>query len=279
MQSQASELTPNERVPGPKCAVVMAGRRSGDDPLARAAGAKHRALLEIEGEPMLLRVVRRLLARPGLERILINIDAPELLAEIPELVDLGDQGRVEIIRSTASPSASALESLDHADLDQGPVLVTTADHALLDDAMLDAFFSASAATDADLSFALVPRAAIEARFPEARRTYLRFRDEAYSGANLFLFRTPAARKAALFWRRVESERKRPWRIARAFGLTNLILFLSRRLDLAAALERASRVIGAQISPIPLTIAEAAVDVDKIEDLELVRKILAERAGG
>jgi GTP:adenosylcobinamide-phosphate guanylyltransferase len=255
----------------------MAGRRSADDPLARAAGASHRALLEIEGEPMLLRVVRRLIGRPGLERVLINIDAPELLEDIPELLDLRDRGRVEIIRSTESPSLSALESLDRAGLDDGPVLVTTADHALLDDAMLNAFFAASATTDADLSFALVPRATIQARFPEARRTYLSFRDEAYSGANLFLFRTPAAREAALFWRRVESQRKRPWRIARAFGITNLILFLSRRLDLESALERASRVIGAKVVPIPLAIAEAAVDVDKLEDLELVRRILAERA--
>jgi hypothetical protein len=221
--------------------------------------------------------VRRLIGRPGLERVLINIDAPELLEDIPELLDLRDRGRVEIIRSTESPSLSALESLDRAGLDDGPVLVTTADHALLDDAMLNAFFAASATTDADLSFALVPRATIQARFPEARRTYLSFRDEAYSGANLFLFRTPAARKAALFWRRVESQRKRPWRIARAFGITNLILFLSRRLDLESALERASRVIGAKVVPIPLAIAEAAVDVDKLEDLELVRRILAERA--
>lgn len=224
---------------------------------------------------MLLRVVNRLLAQPRFERILINIDAPELLDEIPELTALRDRGRVEFIRSTESPSRSVLESLEHASLDAGPVLVTTADHALLDDAMLDAFFAASEATDADLTFALVPRTVIQARFPETRRTYLPFRNEAYSGANLFYFRTPKARKAALFWRRVESQRKRPWRIALAFGIGNLILFLLRRLDLDAALVRASRVIGAKVVAIPLAIAEAAVDVDKIEDLELVRRILAE----
>ena len=142
--------------------------------------------------------------------------------------------------------------------------------------MLDQFFAASAAVEADLTFALVPRTLIEQRFPEARRTYLPFRGESYSGANLFLFRTPAARAAATFWQRVENDRKYPWRIARAFGVSNLLLFLLRRLDLRAALVRASRVVGARVSAIPLDIAEAAVDVDKIEDLELVRRILAER---
>ena len=58
---------------------MLAGRRSGNDPLAEAAGAPHRALLDIEGEPMLLRVIRRLLGRDGLEHVIVNIDAPELV--------------------------------------------------------------------------------------------------------------------------------------------------------------------------------------------------------
>jgi len=260
----------------PRCAVVLAGRRGTDDPLADADGAPHRALLDIEGEPMLLRVVGCLLARKGLDRVFVNIDAPELLDAYPEWRDLAQQGRVQIILSTDSPSRSVLESLEVAGLDEAPVLVTTADHALLDDAMLDEFFAGCAQNPADLSLAMVPRASIVARFPEAKRTYLPFRDESYSGANLFFFRTPNAKQAALFWRRVENDRKKPWRIARAFGLWSLILFVTKRLDLAGGMRRASLAIGAEVSAIPLTIAEAAVDVDKVEDLLLVRKILSER---
>ncbi len=261
---------------GPRRAIVLAGRRSENDPLALAAGAPHRALLDIEGEPMLVRVVRRLLGRATIEQVLINIDEPALLDDISELAGLRDSGVVKIMRSTDSPSRSVLESLEWADLEAGPVLVTTADHALLDDAMLDAFFRDSEQADADMTLALVPRTTIEARFPETKRTYLRFRDEDYSGANLFLFKKPRAARAATFWRRVESQRKRPWRIARAFGYSNLVLFLTRRLSLDAAFKRASKVVGARLQAIPLEIAEAAIDVDKIEDLELVRRILSER---
>jgi GTP:adenosylcobinamide-phosphate guanylyltransferase len=270
------DSSPETGSPVARRAVVLAGRRPGEDPLARAAGAPHRALLEIEGEPMLTRVVERLLARPGLERVLVNIDAPDLLRGLPALANHLETGRVELLRSTDSPSLSVLESLDRVGLGEGPVLVTTADHALLDDAMLDAFFSGDRPGAADLLVGLVSRTTIESRFPEARRTYLRFRDDAYSGANLFLFRTPAARGVAAFWRRVEQERKRPWRIARAFGLTNLLLFLTRRLSLDEAMQRASRVVGARVEAVRLPIAEAAVDVDKLDDLELVRTILAQR---
>lgn len=228
---------------------------------------------------MLVRVVERLNAWPTIERILINIDEPALLLGLPGLMTLREKGVVEFMKSTDSPSLSVLESLEWADLERGPVLVTTADHPLLDDDMLEMFFRESARLDADLTFGFVSRVTIEERFPEARRTYLRFRDGAFSGANLFLFRTPNAARAATFWRRVESERKHPWRIARAFGFGTLLLFLARRLDLDAALIRASKVIGARVEAIRMNIAEAAVDVDKIEDLELVRRILAERRGG
>ena len=267
---------------GPQRVIVLAGRRPGPDALASGDGAPHRALLDIEGEPMLVRVVRRLLGWPSVERVLVNIDRPELLGALPDFVRWREEGRVEVLQSTGSPSRSVLESLDRLGLEAGPILVTTADHALLDDAMLESFFRASeagSAGTADLCLALVPRSRIEARFPETRRTYLRFHGEAYSGANLFLFRTPAARGAALFWQRVEGLRKRPWRIARAFGLRNLLRFVMRRLTLAEGFVRVSQVLGIRVEAIPLPQAEAAVDVDKLDDLLLVRKILAERRAG
>ena len=44
----------------------------------------------------------------------------------------------------------------------------------------------------------------------------------------------------------------------------------------AALARASRVIGADVKPVVLPFAEAAIDVDKLADYELVKEILAAR---
>jgi GTP:adenosylcobinamide-phosphate guanylyltransferase len=264
---------------GPRRAILLAGRRPGPDALAEGDGATHRALLDIEGEPMLVRVTRRLLEWPSIERVLISIDRPDLLDSLPDLCRWQSEGRLEILQSTDSPSRSVLACLDLLDLAAGPILVTTADHALLDDAMLQSFFEASLASSADLCLALVPRSRIEVRFPETRRTYLRFRGEAYSGANLFLFRSPAARAAALYWQRVEGLRKRPWRIARSFGLWNLLRFVLRRLTLEDAFVQVSRVIGIRVEAIALPQPEAAVDVDKLDDLVLVRKILAERSTG
>jgi hypothetical protein len=56
----------------------------------------------------------------------------------------------------------------------------------------------------------------------------------------------------------------------------LLLFVSRLLNLDEALERASRAIGCQIRAVPLPFAEAAIDVDRPSDLDLVSEILAAR---
>lgn len=225
---------------------------------------------------MLVRVARQLLDWPTVERLFISIDTPELLEEIPFIRDAIGAGRVKILKSADSPSQSVLEALSAAGLDSGPVLVTTADHALLDTEILSAFFEAAFKSPADLAVALVPRTIIEERFPNAKRTYLGFRDDGYSGGNLFLFKNQKSKHAAEFWRRVENDRKKPWRIARAFGIGTLLLFVMRRLTLEAAMQRVSARVGTHVDAVTLAIAEAAVDVDKIEDWELVREILAER---
>jgi CMP-N-acetylneuraminic acid synthetase len=63
---------------------------------------------------------------------------------------------------------------------------------------------------------------------------------------------------------------------RGFGWRPLVLYLLGRLSLDDALARASRVIGAKIAAVVMPQPEAAIDVDKPADLELVETILARR---
>lgn len=254
-------------------ALVLAGSRREGDPLARAQGVGRRALVEVHGQPMLLRVVRSLRAVPTLGRVRISIDDPSALDTVAELEALRREGVLDTHASLDSPSRSVLDALEAW---QGPVLVTTADHALLTPEVAAHFLSECDGAAADVVVGLVRRAVVEARFPETTRTWLRFRDDDYTGANLFAFRTRDARRAAAFWTRAESFRKRPWRMISAFGPVASALFLLRRLTLDAALERASRAIGVRVRAVRLPFAEAAVDVDRPSDLELAERILSER---
>jgi hypothetical protein len=155
-------------------------------------------------------------------------------------------------------------------------LIATADNPLLTPRRVDAFCTVVADKCCDIAAGLTPSAAIKAAFPDSRRTYLKFRDEHYSGANLFALTSEAGLAAVTFWRRVERERKKPWKIVGAFGFGSLLAFALNRLTLDQAMARGSRKIGARAAAIRIPEAEAAVDVDRAEDLALAERLLRER---
>ena len=257
---------------------MLAGTRGDDDALARATGSPHRALLDFDGIPMLERVVATLEQCPAIERIWVSIDRPERLNETTGLGRRIAAQQLSVLESEPSPSASVLAARE-AIPGETPLLVTTADHALLDTAMVAHFLAAADASDADLAVGVVSEDVIRSKFPGSRRTYLRFRGGRYSGANLFALRTPEALNTVRFWRRAEQHRKRPWRLVGAFGPISLLLFALRRLDLDQTLARASQALGTRLCAIRMPQPEAALDVDHLEDYEQVLSILRERGSG
>ena len=259
-------------------ALVLAGRRGASDALADALAASdasgHHALLDVAGVPMLLRVVRTLKASPSVGRIVVSIDDPAVLDDVPELRASLADGSLACRTALDSPSRSVLDAL--ADAGAGEkVLVVTADHALLTTEMVE-HFAAHASGDADVLVAVVTATVIRAQLP---------RIDAHlpqAARRLGLGREPLrlphprgeARRGVLG--RAERFRKRPWRLVAAFGPVALLLFLLRRLDLEAALERVSRAMGVRARAIRMPWAEAAIDVDRPSDLELVNQILRQR---
>lgn len=256
--------------------LVLAGRRGPtDDPLFEVRAARHRALVDVDGVPMLVRVVRTLRAAHSVGRIIVSIDDRAAVRAVPELAALEKEGELSLRASRESPSRSVLDTLEGLGAGE-KLLVSTADHALLTPEMVDHFAAESEHSDADVNVALVRASLLRAHFPESKRTYLWLRDDGYSGANLFAFRSAEARRVAAFWVRAERFRKRPWRMIGVFGPVALLLFALRRLDLDAALKRVSRVVGARITAVPMPFPEAAIDVDHPRDLALATEILIQR---
>lgn len=253
-------------------ALVLAGQRGGGEPVAAAAGVSHKCLVPVAGVPMLARVVGALEASAAVDRIAVSIEDPGLLQSLPELSSLLAAGRLVSVVSAGTPSLSALaatEALGGA----LPLLITTADLPLLIPAIVNDFLRGSLDTGADVTAGLTPGDVLLAAYPQARRTFLRFKDGPYTGSNLFAVLSDEGLKALSFWRRVERERKRPWRIAKAFGTGSLLAYLLRRLTLEETMIRASRTIGAKVGAVRLPLAEAGIDVDKPADLVLVESIL------
>jgi hypothetical protein len=233
-------------------ALVLAGARPEADPAAAYAGVSHKALIRLAGEPLLARVVA------------VSATDPQVTALAAEL-------GCEVLAAEAGPSLSALRGVEALGT---PVLLTTSDHALLQAEWVAQFLDD--APDADVSVLLARREVVEQAAPGTRRTYLKFADGDWSGCNLFLVRSERGLGAIRLWREIEADRKRPWRIIRRLGPLTLARYLAGRLTLAEALRRLGALCGAQVAAVPSRFGLAAVDVDKPADVDLVRRIVAER---
>jgi GTP:adenosylcobinamide-phosphate guanylyltransferase len=263
------------RSAGKFAAIVLAGDRGPEDPVARAAGVSCKALAPVVGRPMVLRVLDALEDASVIDSRLVSGSSSRLLGQAPELDGLIAVGKVRWIENESSPSLSVQAALNTLS-DDHAVLVTTADHALLTPQMIDHFCTQAAETGCDVVAGLARSDLVAAAFPESRRTVTRLRDGGYCGCNLFAFLTPRADRAAAFWRRVEEQRKHPLKIVRALGFAAVLRYLLGRLTLKEGLARISVLMDARAGVVWMPDPEAAVDVDKVEDWMLAEKLLTRR---
>ncbi len=249
-------------------AIVLAGQRPGPDPLATAFGTEYKALVEIGGMPMVRHVVDTLLDCRSIAKIVV---LAQDLAAIGRV--LPHDARIVVSESGDGISAS-INRIAGTAIAPWPVFVTTADHPLLTREMIEHFLSGTG--NADLSVGMVERRVMSAAYPDNKRTWLKFADGHWSGANLFALRTSATRTALDLWAGAEKDRKTVWKLFLHFGPWLAVRALTRTIGLADALARAGRRLGMVARLVPMPQAEAAIDVDKPSDFIQAEAILASR---
>ncbi len=249
-------------------AIVLAGSRPGGDPLAAAFGTDFKALVPVGGKPMVRWPVEALLASPRFAEVRVLAQEPERIGEA-----LPASPRLKVEKSEATIAAT-LEQLCFDPTVRWPLFVTTADHVLLDEGMIDEFCDLG--ETADIAIGVVERDTLMKRLPNSRRTWIRFRSGAYSGANMFLLSGKKVLPALELWRSVEQDRKKGWALLWAFGPVNLLGAMLRLRTVHQTLESIGRRVGARVEAVDLSDPLACVDVDKLSDHGLVEQLLKER---
>lgn len=245
-------------------ALLLAGSRPGGDPFAESEGVPLKALIPVGGAPMIARPANALVASDGVERVVVLTQNPsELYGALPPECD---------VQRSSGTIASTLEDWLKAPDAEFPILVTTADHALLDFVITEEFMRDAAGVD--LAIGVVSKAALDSIIPETKRTWLRFRGEALTGANLFAFGSPTALRAIEQWRAVEQDRKKGWRLLWSLGFSVLVGALLRLRSAQATADLIGRRLGLTIRLVEIGDPLAAIDVDKPADLAIVRKLVA-----
>lgn len=252
-------------------AIVLAGDRGPDDPLVKAANTTCKALIPVAGKAMVQRVLSALKESRFVGQRILCGPPWAILKDDPNLSKAVETGEFQWIENQLTPSLSAghaMQSIPASD----PVLITTADHALLDVDMLNYFCERAGNSEYDVVVSLADYDNIIQTYPDTKRTALKFRNGNFSGCNMFAFITPAGRSIAKFWAHIEKQRKNPFRVVSAAGWTAIIRYAFGLLTLEEGLQRISKRLNLRIGVIIMPQPEAAIDIDTIEDWELADTI-------
>ncbi len=251
-------------------AIILAGQRPGIDPLASAFGETFKALVPVGRRPMVARVVETVLSISAITKVVILCQKPVAIKAV-----LPDDPKLCYVESQSGISQSIL-SIAGAEAAPWPLFVTTADHPLLTPEMITHFLEAS--TGVDVAVGMVERATILAAYPDNKRTWIKLRGGAWSGANLFALTSENARNALALWVNAEKDRKQLFKLFWHFGPLIALRAITRMISLQDGIAALGRRLGLSARAVPLPFAEAAIDVDKLSDHKQVEQILARREG-
>jgi GTP:adenosylcobinamide-phosphate guanylyltransferase len=235
--------------------------------MARAFGVEHKCTIDIAGKTMLQWVLDALRSTAIEQPFVVVIDNAKIVPITPDVIYVGAEN------SAPASAIAALNNIDHF-----PVLITTGDHPLLTPAMINTMMAASDRSKADVNVGLATDITINAVYPNTRRTYFNLGGTRVSGCNLFTVNSKGGLKLLERWQELERNRKKPWKLVAAFGLSPIVLFALGLLTPQRAFGHISRQLGIVVEPVFLPFAEAAIDVDKPSDHALAEAILSARSG-
>ncbi len=255
--------------------IILAGKRAGAlDPLAAKAGVSQKCVVPVGGMPMIEHTVRALAAcEPVTDIRVVAHDTAEIVA-IPIIASLIAEGRLSFRPAAFNLVDSVTAAADGA---QFPLLITTADNCLVTPEGYTEFIEKARADGLEAASAMSRREDVQAADRDGQARFYKFRDGEFSNCNMYWLATPRSLQSAEIFRNGGQFVKFPARIAKAFGLTNLIRFhfgWANRDKLFAAI---SRRFGFEMRPITMSKGEYAIDVDNERTFHVTEKLLAQRA--
>ena len=250
--------------------LVMAGG-SKSDPLTEQEGVSNKALIPVDGKPMLTYVLEGLSRAPSINRVVV-VGPEDALSGMQR--NGFDFTLVPEGGTMLENAAAGLKAVEPDQL----CLIVTGDIPLLTEADVEAFLKLCEPFDADFYYPILARESCESRFPETRRTYVRLKDGTFTGGNAIL-----VRPAWFFQNRHRLEmfiayRKKPLKLLRMLPPGFVVKYLFGRLTVGDLEKKLSQLLLLQARAIPCDLVAIGTDVDKFSDLEVVRKTLAERSG-
>ncbi|OBV10178.1 NTP transferase domain-containing protein [Erythrobacter dokdonensis] len=257
-------------------ALVMAGKRSGVlDPLAARAGVAQKAVVPVNGVPMIERVVAQVAACTAVGQIRVVAHDEGEIARLPTIAGLIAEGRLVMVEGRFNIVDSVFAGAEGAEF---PLLITTADNCLVTPEGYGEFIAKCLDAKAGGAAGLARKEDVRAADPEGQKRFYEFRDGGYSNCNTYWLGSAEALEAAEIMREGGQFIKFPRRIIKAFGLVNLVRFRLGTGSKEKLFEQISRRFGFKLVPVVLSDGHFAIDVDNERTFAVTEKILKLREG-
>lgn len=258
----ASELMP---------AAVLAGGDSSDR-VAAHVGAPCKALVEVEGRPMVRWVADAVEGAAGVSDAVVAEGPQRPVSSSPEAEGL------TVVAAEGAGFIDTLLAAVQALPDAERVLVATADLPLLTPEAVDGFIGACQEVESEVSYPLVRAEEFERAFPGRGKTVVRLREGRFAAANLAVLARQFILEQGPVIASTFARRKSPLGLCRMFGWGFIVRMLLGRLSVADLERRGSRMLDARLAAVPVGWPEIGFDVDDVDDLELARRFVRKREG-
>ncbi|QKG72140.1 NTP transferase domain-containing protein [Erythrobacter mangrovi] len=255
-------------------ALIMAGKRSGVlDPLAARANVAQKCVVPVGGMPMIERVIANVAACDRIGEIRVVAHEPDEIAAIPSIEKLAAEGRLVFKPGAFNLVDSVFSGADGA---QFPLLITTADNCLWLPQDYAEFVDKAIAAKADAAAALARKEGVIAADPVGQKKFYEFSDGGFSNCNTYWIGNAQALSAAEIMRGGGQFMKFPSRIAKAFGVTNLIRFFLGWGTKEKLFAQVSRRFGFNMVPLEMSNGYCAIDVDEERSFGVTERLLMKR---
>ena len=253
-------------------AVILAGDRAQNDPVAVFTGVTCKAEAPIGSGMLLSRVVSALANSQCIAKIYCVGPDERIVTDKSSIAALFKQYNVTQLPIEIGPSLSALRGVQASS--HYPTLIVTCDLPLLSASLVDKFCRSLNNIHADFAIGAVDSRLISNLLPELKKTTYQFGIQSVCFANLFSVMTESGLRAIEFWQNIEGSRKKPLEVIRQIGGFSILQFKLGKLSLQQAARQLSRKASAHIEIVDVPYPELAIDVDSVSDYKILQTKLS-----
>lgn len=252
-------------------AVVLAGDRGTNDPVAKIAQVSCKAETCVGGKILLEHVVSALADSQSINKI-YSVGPDESSVSNGLLINaLFEQYKVTRLPVESGPSLSALQGVQTSA--HYPTLILTCDLPLLNADLVDYYCQHMSNVSADFAIGAVNYHSIIDQLHALKKTKYQFGQRSVCFANLFAVLSQSGMRAIEFWHGVEGSRKKPIEVIRKIGGLSVLQYKMGILSLEQAAKQLSRKTGTRVVIEDVLHPGLAIDVDTADDYKILQAYL------